>query len=66
MDRIIKQAISQVQDIIKQQGKFAVDVDLSKFFDRVKLMTKLKNKIQDKRLMALIGKYLRAGVLVNN
>ncbi len=66
-NRNAKQAVLQVQSIIKQQRKFAVDVDLSKFFDRVNhdlLMTKLRNKVQDKPLLALIGKYLRAGIMV--
>ncbi|WP_287234582.1 reverse transcriptase domain-containing protein [Vibrio sp.] len=63
-----QQAVLQVRDIIKTKRKFAVDVDLSKFFDRVNhdlLMSQLKHKVQDKRLLALIGKYLRAGVMVN-
>ena len=63
-----QQAVYQVGDIIKTKRKFAVDVDLSKFFDRVNhdlLMTKLRYKVQDKRLLALIGKYLRAGVMVS-
>ncbi|MCK7629188.1 reverse transcriptase domain-containing protein, partial [Shewanella putrefaciens] len=68
-NRNAKQAVLQVRDIIKQKRKFAVDVDLSKFFDRVNhdlLMTQLRIKVQDKRLLALIGKYLRAGVMVND
>lgn len=68
-NRNAKQAVLQVQDIIKQKRIFAVDVDLSKFFDRVNhelLMTQLRKKVQDKRLLALIGKYLRAGVMVND
>ena len=67
-NRNAKQAVLQVRDIIKQKRKFAVDVDLSKFFDRVNhdlLMTQLRSKVQDKRLLALIGKYLRAGVMIN-
>ena len=51
---------------IKQNRKVAVDVDLSKFFDRVDhnlLMTKLAVEIKDKRLMKLIGHYLRAGIM---
>lgn len=46
----------------------AVDVDLSKFFDRVNhdiLMTRLSKHITDKRLHKLIGRYLRAGVMVD-
>jgi RNA-directed DNA polymerase len=45
-----------------------VDVDLSKFFDGVNhdlLMTYLGRKVQDKRLLDLIGRYLRAGVVDN-
>ncbi|WP_255953386.1 reverse transcriptase domain-containing protein [Klebsiella pneumoniae] len=61
-NRNAQQAVLQVRNIIKQKRKFAVDVDLSKFFDRVNhdlLMTQLRSKVQDKRLLALIGKYLR-------
>lgn len=68
-NRNAKQAVLKVRDIIKQKRKFTVDVDLSKFFDRVNhdlLMTQLRSKVQDKRLLALIGKYLRAGVMVND
>ncbi|MEZ8154258.1 group II intron reverse transcriptase/maturase [Vibrio splendidus] len=67
-NRNTKQAVLQVRDTIKQKCTFAVDVDLSKFFDRVNhdlLMTQLRKKVQDKRLLTLIGKYLRAGVVVN-
>jgi RNA-directed DNA polymerase len=63
-----QQAVMQVRDIIKTKRKYAVDVDLSKFFDRVNhdlWMSQLKPKVQDKRLLTLIGKYLRAGVMVN-
>lgn len=60
------QAVKQVQGAIKQGRKIAVDVDLSKFFDRVDhdlLMTHVGYKVQDKRVMALIGRYLRAGIM---
>ncbi|MEE1672440.1 group II intron reverse transcriptase/maturase [Agarivorans aestuarii] len=63
-----QQAVKQVQGIIKQGRRFAVDVDLSKFFDRVNhdlLMCQLGNRVQDKRLLTLIGKYLRAGFIHN-
>jgi RNA-directed DNA polymerase len=45
----------------------AVDMDLSKFFDRVNndvLMHRVARKIRDKRILRLIGKYLRAGVVI--
>lgn len=63
-----QQAVKQVQGIIKQGRRFAVDVDLSKFFDRVNhdlLMTYLGRKVKDKRLLKLIKLYLRAGVVDN-
>lgn len=43
-----------------------VDMDLSKFFDRVnhdRLMSRLSTRIRDKRVLKLIRRYLRAGVM---
>ena len=63
-----QQAVKQVQSIIKTGRRFAVDVDLSKFFDRVNhnlLMTLLGYKVKDKRLLKLIKRYLRAGFIDN-
>jgi len=63
-----QQAVKQVSSIIKTGRRFAVDVDLSKFFDRVNhdlLMTHLGYKVKDKRLLKLIKRYLRAGVIDN-
>jgi RNA-directed DNA polymerase len=60
------QAVKQVQHIIKEGRCYAVDVDLSKFFDRVDhdlLMTCLGRKVRDKRLLQLIARYLRAGIM---
>ncbi len=60
--------MKQVNSIIKTGRRFAVDVDLSKFFDRVNhdlLMTYLGYKVKDKRLLKLIKRYLRAGVIDN-
>ena len=62
------QAVKQVQQIIKQKRRYAVDVDLSKFFDRVHhdlLMTLVGRRVHDKRLMQLIARYLRAGFIDN-
>lgn len=66
--RNAQQAVKQVQSIIKEGRRFAVDVDLSKFFDRVNhdlLMSMLGRTLNDKRLLNLIGRYLRAGVIDN-
>ena len=59
------QAVTQVQAYVAQGRKIAIDVDLSKFFDRVNqdfLMTQLGKKIRDKAVLKLIAQYLRAGV----
>jgi RNA-directed DNA polymerase len=61
------QAIQQLR-ADKQSGySQAVDLDLEKFFDKVNhevLMRLLRRRIEDKRVLRLIGKYLRAGVEV--
>ena len=61
-------AIQQIQRTIRQGSRYVVDVDLSKFFDRVQhdvLMSRVARKVHDKRLLRLIGGYLRAGVMVD-
>ena len=58
-------AIKHVQQDVQSGYKIAIDVDLSKFFDRINhdlLMTLLSRRIQDKALLRLIGKYLRVGI----
>lgn len=45
-----------------------MDINLEKFFDKVnhdKLMNLVAREIRDKRVLKLIGKYLRAGVMEN-
>jgi len=59
-------AVKQVRGYCQRQRKIAVDIDLSKFFDRVNhdlLMTLLGRRIRDKGLLQLIGRYLRAGIM---
>ncbi len=61
-------AVKQAQRYIKQGYRFVVNMDLSKFFDRVQhdvLMSRVTRKVHDKRMLKLIGRYLRAGVMVN-
>jgi RNA-directed DNA polymerase len=61
------QAIRKVQAEVSGGRRIAVDIDLAKFFDTVNhdvLMGLLARRIGDKRLLALIGIYLRAGVWV--
>ena len=61
-------AVKAVQAAIKDGYRWAVDIDLSKFFDQVDhdmLMHRLAKRVGDKRVLKLIGKYLRAGVSIN-
>ncbi len=61
-----KYAVQEVQGFCQQKLQIAIDIDLSKFFDRVNhdlLMTLLGRRIKDKALLRLIRHYLRAGVL---
>ena len=61
-------AVRKVREYIQAGYRIAVDMDLSKFFDSVNhdvLMHRVARKVRDKRILRLIGKYLRAGVMVN-
>ena len=62
------QAVRKVLKDIGEGYRFVVDLDLEKFFDMVDhnmLMNRVARKIRDKGLLRLVGKYLRAGVIVN-
>jgi RNA-directed DNA polymerase len=60
-------AVKQVQAYIKAGYRIAVDLDLAKFFDNVQhdiLMVRVARRVGERRLLALIGRYLRAGVMI--
>lgn len=62
-------ALKQVKADLKAGYRIAVDLDLAKFFDNVDhdiLMARVARRIGDRRLLALIGRYLRAGVLIHD
>jgi RNA-directed DNA polymerase len=62
------QAVLQAQTYLNQGKTHVVELDLAKFFDVVnhdKLMSLLSKKITDKRLLKLIGKYLRSEIMVD-
>lgn len=66
--RSAHQAVRKVREYIRDGYRIAVAIDLEKFFDEVDhdvLMHRVAKRIGDKRVLALIGKYLRAGVVVN-
>jgi RNA-directed DNA polymerase len=65
-NRSAQGAAKRVQAHIQAGYRHCVDMDLSKFFDRVQhdvLLARVARKVRDKRLLRLIGRYLRAGVM---
>ena len=63
-----KDAIMKSKQYINEGNRWVIDMDLEKFFDKVNhdiLMNKLEKKITDKRLLSLIRKYLKSGILIN-
>jgi RNA-directed DNA polymerase len=61
-------AIVEAQQYIQVGRRFVVDVDLEKFFDRVNhdvLMSRLAKRLEDRRLLGLMRRYLEAGILAN-
>ena len=62
------QAVQAAQEIVNSGKPYVVDIDLSKFFDRInhdRLIGRMGEKISDKRILRLIGNLLRSGVMVN-
>jgi len=62
------QALIKCKAYIQQGYKYAVDMDLAKFFDTVnhsKLIELLSHKIKDGKLISLIHRFLRSGVEMN-
>jgi RNA-directed DNA polymerase len=67
-NRSAHQAVRKVEKDIREGYRYAVDIDLDKFFDSVDfdvLMSRVARRIRDKGLLRLLGKYLRAGVVVD-
>jgi RNA-directed DNA polymerase len=63
--RSAHQAIKQSQRYLKQGYRWVVDMDLEKFFDRVnhdKLMSKIRERISDERVIRLILRFLKSGI----
>jgi len=63
--RSAHQAIEQSQEYLKEGYLWVVDMDLEKFFDRVnhdKVMSEVKKRISDKRVITLIRGYLRSRI----
>jgi RNA-directed DNA polymerase len=66
--RSAHQAVAKAQQYIAAGHRWVVDLDLEKFFDRVnhdKLMVTIARRVTDKRVLRLIGAFLKVGVLEN-
>jgi RNA-directed DNA polymerase len=60
-------ALKQAQKYINEGYRYVVDMDLEKFFDNVNhdlLMHLVSRKIDDKRVLKLIRKYLKSGIML--
>ena len=64
--RSTHQAVQRARRYIAAGYRWVVDVDLEKFFDRVNhdvLMARVARRVKDKRVLLLIRRYLRAGMM---
>lgn len=60
-------ALNQAQGYVNEGYRYVVDMDLEKFFDNVNhdiLMHLVSRKIKDKRVLKLIRKYLKSGIML--
>src|SRR5687768_2070219 len=65
--RSAQDAVRTAQQYAQEGKDWVVDFDITKFFDQVNhdiLMARIAEVIRDKRVLHLIGKYLRRGALV--
>lgn len=64
--RSAHQAVHQAQVFLNEGKTWVVEIDLEKFFDKVnhdKLMSLLEKKIDDRRTLRLIRRYLQSGIM---
>ena len=64
--RSTHQAVRRVKEHVEAKHLWVVDLDLAKFFDTVQhdvLMSRVARRVKDKRVLRLIGRYLRAGMM---
>ena len=63
------QAVVRAQGYLHEGYAWVVDIDLERFFDRVnhdKVMGLVRGGVSDRRVVTLIGRYLRSGVLTGD
>lgn len=66
--RNAQQAVLKARQYVNEGYSHVVDIDMAKFFDRVNhdyLMNLLSERIKDKKILKLIHRYLKAGVMIN-
>lgn len=64
--RSAQQAVEAAREMAREGRDWVVDIDITKFFDHVNhdiLMTGIGKRIRDKRVLGLIGKFLRRGAM---
>ncbi|MCL4476828.1 MAG: group II intron reverse transcriptase/maturase [Nitrospirae bacterium] len=67
--RSAHQAIERALSYLRKGYRWVVDIDLEKFFDRVnhdKLMSLVKERVSDIRVLRLINRYLNSGAIIGN
>jgi RNA-directed DNA polymerase len=65
--RRARMALAEMEEAHRDGLRYAVDCDLQSFFDTVNhrlLMNRLARRINDRRVLRLISRYLRAGVIL--
>lgn len=68
-ERSAHMAIAQARCYVEDGYTYVVDIDLSKFFDRVhhdRLMHRIATRVKDKRVLKLIRAYLNSGILIGD
>jgi RNA-directed DNA polymerase len=66
-ERGAQTAIAEAKRYVEEGHTFVVDLDLSKFFDRVnwqRLLARLAQRVSDKRVLSLIHRMLKAKVVM--
>jgi len=64
--RSAHQAIHRAREYVESGKGWVIDMDIEKFFDRInhdKLMSLISKRVTDKRVLQLIGRYLKAGIM---
>lgn len=67
-DRDAKQAVQKVKEYAEQGYTYAISLDLSRYFDTLnheRLLNLLRQNVKDERVIQMIKRYLKSGVMEN-